>query len=429
SNKQIVDFHGGSPFSTFLTMINVFVEYIIYMIIPVYLDHYYVTPFPQSLGEPQVLLSIAAVGLLLIMAWRSFRQSRIFFFWFGWFFISLLPVLNIVPIAILRADRYMYFPALGFFYFVSLALLKFGRGQNFCQRVLTVLTGTALVAGSYAFLTMERNKAWSDYVCIWENNIKKFPQNPLAYLYIGFAHVERGQFDRAILTFQFGLHENPKDSGLMNGLSVAYKAKGNLKKAEELLLELCRVDPKNAAAYNNLALIYWDMGDLEKARSLIQKTLDLDPKNIAARGNLGLYYYTQKQWEKAIQENEEVIRLSPGGYLEPYLNLFAVFVEMKQMAKAEEVLKKGMDYFPNSAQVLFQLGRLSYEQGKIPEAKYYLSRAHRLAPRDEPTNYFLRLVDQRVAQDRTPGKMNSFPPAPTGFMESSGAEKSGRLNL
>ena len=115
SGKHLPGYHADSPYMTFLAMINVFVEYIISIIAPIYLDHFYWTPIPRSISERQVLLSLAAIFLIVLLAWQSFKKDRIFFFCFGWFFISLLPVLNIVPLSILRADRYMYLPPSVFF--------------------------------------------------------------------------------------------------------------------------------------------------------------------------------------------------------------------------------------------------------------------------------------------------------------------------
>jgi tetratricopeptide (TPR) repeat protein len=387
----LADYHGGSAYTTFLAMMNVFVEYIIYLIVPVYLDHLYWTPTPQSFLERQVLLSIAAILLMVLLAWRSFRRDRIFFFWFGWFFISLLPVLNIVPLVILRADRYMYLPAIGFFYLVSLGLWKLNQGEYRLFRLPVFLFCSLLVASPYAILTMERNKLWRDPIVFWGESLKKYPHSVTPYKYIGGIYAHREKYDLAISYYQAGLRENPNDVILLNGLALAYKGKKDLERAEIFLVQANRLNPNDSATFNNLGTIYFEKGDLERSRSYLQKALEMNPQNAPARANLGVIFYNLKQWEGAVREFEKAMELSPGS-IEPYLNLALVYEQKRDWDRADSYLKKALDYVPESHAVLFSLGRISFEQGKMPEAEYYFRKAYRINPNDGGTKQFLEKI-------------------------------------
>jgi len=270
SSGELSHFHGESPYRTFLAMINVFVEYIIYLFVPLDLDHCYSTPIPQTIFERQVLLSLGAIFLLALLAWRSFRRDRLLFFWFGWFFISLLPVLNIVPISILRADRYMYLPAIGFFYLFSLELWKISQVSSPFYRRPIFIFGAFLITGALAFLTIERNQVWKDDLTLWEDNLRKFPQSLVPYKNLGGAYIHQGKLDLAIFYFEAGLREDPNAVTLMNDLAVAYINKGNLKRAEELLFQGNRINPKDSYIYSNLGLVYLEKGDME-SRGLYEK--------------------------------------------------------------------------------------------------------------------------------------------------------------
>lgn len=401
SGRYLVDYHGGSPYTTFLAMINVFVEYIIYLIVPVYLDHFYWTSIPQTFLERQVLLSIAAIFLLGILAWRSFQKDRIFFFWLGWFFISLLPVLNIIPITILRADRYMYLPAIGFFYLVSRGLWKINRGEYRSFLFPVFLFCFLLVAGTYAFLTMERNKLWRDPIIFWEESLKKFPQSVTPCKYIGNLYAFRGKMDLAISYFQEGLKENPNDISLLNGLAMTYKSKKDLKRAEELLVQANRLGPLDSNTCNNLGMVYFEKGEMERSITYLQKALELDPQNASARNNLGVIFQNRNQLEEAIREFEKAIEDSPSS-IESYLNLALVYKKKKLLDQAESCLKKGLDYAPQSHAALLMVGMISFEQGKIPQAKYYLNQAYRVNPEDRDTQYFLGLIAQGEAKSSFP---------------------------
>ena len=405
----LADYHGNSPYLTFLAMINVFVEYIIYLIVPVYLDHLYWTPIPQSIWERQVLLSMAAIILMGVLAWRSFRRDRIFFFWLGWFFISLLPVLNIVPLVILRADRYMYLPAIGFFYLVSWRLWGKSQGEYRPFRLPMILSCFLLIAGTYAFLTLERNKLWKDPIIFWGETLKKYPQSVTPYKYIGGMYADRGKNDLAISYYQEGLRENPNDVILLNGLALVYKSKKDLKKAEDLLFQANGVDPKNSSTYNNLGTIYLEKGELEISRSYLQKALKLNPQNASAHCNLGVIFYSLTQWDEAICEFEKAREISPGS-VEPTLNLAMVYEQKRLWDKAESILKKGLDYLPESHAILFNLGKISFEQGKMQAAEYYFWQAYRINPNHRDTAYFLGQIAREEGNHEFPKVVS--PPRP-----------------
>ena len=418
SLDEMAGFHGGSPYHNLLAMSNVFVEYIIYLIVPLHLDHYYRTRIPASIFEPQVLLSLFAILLFALLAWRSFRKGRIFFFWFGWFVVSLLPVLNIVPIAILRADRYMYLSAIGFFYLLSLGLGKITRLQSKPLGFSAFLIGAFLLTGSYAFLTLERNKVWRSLESFWQENQKNFPQSVTPYKVIGQILIDRGRLDMAISYFRTGLKEQPESVPLINGLAIAYKNKGDLKQAEELLLQANRIDPKDGVIYNNLGLVSLQRGEVEKAEDYIRRAIALDPKNHAARANLGVIYINQNRLDEALSELEKVIELSPSA-MPAYLSLALAHSRRGSLEKAEFYLKKGLDYVPLSHDGLLMLGKVTFERGKIEEAKYYFNQALRIKPNDETTNYFLGLIAQREANAyfQKAGKAVS-PPIPKGVESS-----------
>ncbi len=422
---ELSRFHGESPYRTFLAMINVFVEYIIYLFVPVYLDHCYSTPIPQTIFERQVLLSLGAIFLLALLAWRSLRRDRLLFFWFGWFAISLLPVLNIVPIAILRADRYMYLPAIGFFYLISLQLWKISQVSSPSYRRPAFIFGAFLITGALAFLTIERNQVWKDYITLWEDNLKKFPQSPIPYKNLGEIHTQQGKLDLAILYFQTGLKENPDAVPLINDLAVAYKNKGDLKRAEELLLQGNRINPKDSYICSNLGLIYLDKGDMEKAEDYTKRAIDLNSQSAAAHTNLGVIYFRQNRWDEAIRELEKAIQISPSA-INSYLTLSVIYYLRGSQGKPEFYLKQGLEYFPSSHEALLMLGRIYFEQGKIQEARYYITRAYRLKPKDETTKYFLNLIAQREAGSAALPAMVGFPPIQAQTVESSMDKKKAR---
>ncbi len=113
---------------------------------------------------------------------------------------------------------------------------------------------------------------------------------------------------------------------------------------------------------------------------------------------------------------KKAMEISPGS-IEPYLNAALVYEQKRLWDRAESYLKRGLDYIPDSHAALFILARISFEQEKIPQAKYYLSQAYRVNPNDRDTQYFLGLIAQREANPHLQKAADKAPPSQPQAME------------
>jgi len=81
---------GGSPYHTFLTMLVVLGDYLKLMVFPVNLCAFYITTIQTSIASTRVLLSIAALVMLMAALPFIFRRSRKASFAICLFFAALL---------------------------------------------------------------------------------------------------------------------------------------------------------------------------------------------------------------------------------------------------------------------------------------------------------------------------------------------------
>jgi protein O-mannosyl-transferase len=395
--SHLIGYHGGTPYSNALAMVNVLVEYLISLLIPIYLDNYYQTPIPQSFFETQVLLSCGALALILFLAWRSWRRDRQLFFWAGWFFISLLPVLNIVPITILRADRYMYLAAVGFFYLLSRLFVGFAGGKPFPRYAPLSVLAAFSVIGAYGYLTLERNDIWKNSTTLWTDNQRKYPHHVFPYVSIGHDYLSAGQVGKAISYFQSGLQLDPNDFKLLNSLALAYRAKKDSAQAEDLLIRAYELYPNDLTANLNLGVIYLERGETEKAWTAFEKAIQYHPQNPGGYLNRAVIHFQRENWEGAIQDLKKAVELAPGD-IWPYINLAITYERKGLLAPAEACLKEGLDLFPQSHEGNFHLGRICLKEKKVREALHYLEEAVRLKPDDEATNALLGNISRAAAE-------------------------------
>ncbi len=191
---------GGSRFASALMMSRVFWEYLDALLLPLNLSpsYYYssrevFTPLSWLAAATLLLAIVALVG------WRN--RLPLTFFFVGWFGLSLLPVANIIPIAVLRADRYLYLPMVGFALWAGagLAHAQTGRWASLrrVRRVVSALPWlTVVMLGA---LSWRYTYVWRSDVTAWTRVVERHPWNARPYCLLGSAYAHRQALEAARL--------------------------------------------------------------------------------------------------------------------------------------------------------------------------------------------------------------------------------------
>ena len=152
-------FFGQPPLTVLATMLQTIPVYARLLIVPTGLLYHYngVLPYQDSPLSPAVLpaLLFVLVTLALALWWR--RRQPLATFAILFFYLALLPVMNIVPTFSLMAERFLFIPSL------SIALLigwLIAKARRPAAQAIATIAGLLLIGG-YAFLTIERNRDWS----------------------------------------------------------------------------------------------------------------------------------------------------------------------------------------------------------------------------------------------------------------------------
>jgi len=123
------------------------------------------TDAPAWEGWP-VIVTLAGLGLLVLVCVVIFRRHRLAAFALAWLPIALLPVSNVVPVG--RpwiAEHRLYLPAVGFCLFLGaivagLARRRIGKEPSFGGAYRVVVVVLALVAALYVVRSATRSWSW-----------------------------------------------------------------------------------------------------------------------------------------------------------------------------------------------------------------------------------------------------------------------------
>jgi len=83
---------------------------------------------------------------------------------------------------------------------------------------------------------------------------------------------------------------SPQHAKAWNKLGVVFARKNDLRQAEDCFNQAIEMDSTFASPYSNLGNIYAERGWSERARKAYEQALILDPGNPAATHNLGILY-------------------------------------------------------------------------------------------------------------------------------------------
>jgi hypothetical protein len=223
-----------------------------------------------ALNVELVILALLVAALPLIYK----KASRVFF-GLLLFVLFLIPAYSPVTISWLIAERYMYFPFLGFCMFAACGYEAFVRRFAKYRRQLAV--GLCGLLAVLAVRTVIRTEDWQTPNRFWRSTVEVSLNSARA----------------------------------RNNLADIYGQEGNTEAALKEFLRAVALKPDYADAYHNVGNTYHRLGNLQKAVEFYSKALTYNPKIAESHYNLGVIFLEAGQVDTAIQAFSEAAKLKP----------------------------------------------------------------------------------------------------------------------
>ncbi len=358
----IKEYWGGSHWSAFQLSLLVAWQYLIGLIDPSTLSIHYVYT-PEAIKDNWrvwagfcLLLSLIAISLRSFWLFlRDQEHKPILFFAILWVAVFMLPVSNIVPLSIQRADRFLYFPSVMIFLIIGLLWDRlWQRQQNENRRYLLV---GCIVAVSVIFssITYRLNQVWTNSGTLWSHQLSKYPNDDIAinnlamyyfrtkkykeakevyaelsrltpknfrpYLFMGLIAFEEERFDDSIRFLHQALplaDDELKESIVVQLLSAYAKAVTQAKQENRYndaiayyraVIELL---PNNRSVYNDLGNAFDAQGDTESAMAAYRQAMEVSESYFAtAHANMGLALLKRGLLGEAQKIFEEILVREP----------------------------------------------------------------------------------------------------------------------
>ncbi|MEW6555748.1 MAG: tetratricopeptide repeat protein [Elusimicrobiota bacterium] len=194
-----------------------------------------VITIPKLLFEPTSLISLFVVGGLGFAAVKVFNYSKELSFCLFWFFVTILPVLNIIYLAPRPlAEQRLYIPSIGFCFLLG-KLFADGllKKKNSEKKILLILSEVVLLLliFAYSFATVMRNFDWRNEIVFWQKTAEKSPLSPRAKTNLAEAYIKQNEHDKAQQIFEDVLKNYPDYPPAHTGLGLLFFNSGDIEKA------------------------------------------------------------------------------------------------------------------------------------------------------------------------------------------------------
>jgi tetratricopeptide (TPR) repeat protein len=188
------------------------------------------------------------------------------------------------------------------------------------------------------------------------------PKDSASLLFLGNVHVARGEFKKAIATYEDALKIDPNNLHVLQNLGNFYAAT-NPKLAFDYYDRYLTIEPDAPEIYFHMGLLHQRLGERVQAVSAFRKAIDLAPYNLAPHLALAELYEIEKSTAEAIASYQEAAKLDPRN---PVLQ--------------------------------FKLGRVAYDTGRWAIAETAFQNVKALTPQDPAVHYWLaRTYEERKA--------------------------------
>lgn len=279
------EYAGGSFYYTQLISVKAIVLYLKLLLVPVSLGLIHTLPgnissymfrdvnqpyvLAQSIFEPAVLVGLFLIGAAGGVAYGLRNKKPLISFGICWFFIALLPTLNLLPSAVYFSERYVYLASFGFI-LVLATVFEMMRTQSHRRIKLIAWSLFIGVVATYVGLSIYHNQFWQNEIVYWQKNVREAPDNFLAHYQLGQMYHYHYYLAEAIQSYQTAIAIEPSYTKSHHNLGLIQHHLGQYQQAIESYQQVLNKYPDNQTVHINQSLSYLALGQQQLRLGLYQ---------------------------------------------------------------------------------------------------------------------------------------------------------------
>jgi len=301
-----------------LTICHNIIFYPYKMLWPVNLSSHYAFPRPLALSDPMVLAGVIGTIILIPLLITSLRWTRAALTSWLFFFIAVLPTMQIVGFSnVIASDKFAYLPSIGFLMGLTALLVWLTCKMQFAKPSIRWAIVTAIVltaAGGEALATRRYLAKWQDTVIIHKHMLALVPNATWLNYNLAKTLMSQGKTEEA--------------------RTYALKAEESMLEEEaDYHQQQLRKDPDSPQIHNELAITLAKQGKFDEAMGHFNQALSTEPDNAIYLYNTGNALRLQGKADEAIEYYRRALAKEPA-YAEAHNNLAVLLMQKGEYKQA-----------------------------------------------------------------------------------------------
>lgn len=343
---------GGNFAEDIALQLRVTADYVGSLLLPFNLNNMYIYTPPDVLGSVVILFLgfLFLVGMVVFAIWQPLGKPFCAFA-VAWVVVTILPTSNIIPIAIQRADRYLYYPSILIFMLIAMAwMMLWERFQAPAQRYLMIAVGTGYVA-VLCVLTFGRVGVWQSTETLWSDHLQDYPNSETGLLNLSVGYYFDNQLQDAVVTLQRLVQINPDHYKGNRLLGLSYLRANQYPSAIITLEKAMSLGGTNADFRDQLGIAYFqeglrqfELGELANTLALYSRALNfVSPQLLpVVMNNIGYTLQRAGRMTEAIEALDAAIQLQPD-YALAYVNRGEAYLFQEDYTQARDNYQQAID--------------------------------------------------------------------------------------
>lgn len=411
-------FYGRELSTVIYTMLQTVPIYFRLSIAPYGMLYHYsgYLPDANTIADMRVLFAAAFILFLTAVSVYFIKRAPYVSFSILLFFVTLAPVMNIVPTMNFMADRFLYIPSM-FVSILAAAVLFRYFNQKTYNAVMLI---SAAVLVTFSYMTYSRNAEWKTNDILFMSAEGR--PGVVTYINIGNIYANKGNFEVAEVYYRKALDLRKESLIGHNNIGKIFMVKGNYDSAYYYINEAYKLDTLSPEPYFTFAQMYQRKGDIPAAIGWLEKLVKFAPsyynaeqvlkelkamppdvisgenkENIQAPPIIkdeklekvrvleesSYRNYQSKNFDKAISELNELIKLMPDKSAGYYNNIGMCYMDMEKYDKAIENFEAAAKIDVKFSSAYNNIGTCYERMNNIPKAIESYKKALEIDPNNE----------------------------------------------
>jgi tetratricopeptide (TPR) repeat protein len=367
----------GTFAATILTMAKVFFHYLALIFLPFNMMVSYENYFAVShtILEWKVLLALVGIAIYIFLLLASFMKRSRYFLALFWFGVTLLPVMNLFPLGLWLAERFLYLPSIALSFAVAFFLDDLSKKPfNSCptgsvplrssergRRASTPLKlALLLLIIVYGALAIQRSAIWRSDVALWRDAVRKNPKNAVALtslaqslLPLGESAEARRRLEKAFLLEPAKFYPRRTEAYALSLINT-----GDYDRATSVIVQLRRRMPDSASVPYLRALLALRTGNTDAAERALKESLARNPASLPARVALmNIYIRAGKHFDEVLRLANELASINPDA-CEGYLYRGVALKNLGRTDEAIQAFEQAISHDPRNPEPYLFLANL-----------------------------------------------------------------------